>query len=96
MVDRLTEDHARARRLAENLAAIPGIFLDIGLPQTNMLFLSLDPGVPLTANQVAASLAQVGILVSAVSERRFRLVTHFWITDDDISRTTLAFQNVIV
>lgn len=40
MVDRLTEDHARASRLARSLEKIPGITLDPGTPYTNMLYLS--------------------------------------------------------
>ena len=39
MVDRLGEDHARARTLAEGLSSIPQIKLD-GMPATNMVFFS--------------------------------------------------------
>ena len=42
MVDRLSEDHFRARRLAEGLANIPGVVLHMGMPGTNMVFLELD------------------------------------------------------
>jgi threonine aldolase len=95
MVDRLVEDHARARKLAENLAAVPGLCLDVGFPPTNMVFLSLGNGVSLTAEQVVERLARVGILVSAVSARRFRLVTHYWIGDDDVARVAPAFQRAL-
>ncbi len=43
-VARLADDHRRARRLAEGLAALPGIELDLALVQTNMVFLRLVKG----------------------------------------------------
>ncbi len=92
MVDRLAEDHVRARQLAENLAAVPDLHLDVETPPTNMVFLSLGDGISLTAGQVAERLARLGILVGVVSERRFRLVTHYWIGDDDIGSVAPAFQ----
>ena len=45
-VARLADDHRRARRLAEGLAALPGIELDLALVQTNMVFLRLVKGRP--------------------------------------------------
>ena len=44
MVDRLAEDHANARRLAEGLAALPGVVLDPAQVQTNIVILELAPG----------------------------------------------------
>jgi threonine aldolase len=41
MVDRLGEDHIRAKKLADGLRLIPGLVLDAGTPATNMVFLSL-------------------------------------------------------
>ncbi|MBN1145900.1 MAG: low-specificity L-threonine aldolase [Anaerolineales bacterium] len=96
MVDRLAEDHARARRLAQGLAQIPGLALDPGAPQTNMVFLSLaEETAPLTARQVVQRLAERGVLVGAVGERRFRLVTHYWIDDQDIDNALAAFAQVL-
>jgi threonine aldolase len=95
MVDRLAEDHARARKLAENLAAVPGLCLDVEVPPTNMVFLSLGNGISLTAGQVAERLARVGILVSVVNARRFRLVTHYWIGDDEVAGVAPAFQRAL-
>jgi threonine aldolase len=95
MVDRLAEDHARARRLAQGLAAIPGLRLDPGTPYTNMVFAELEPGVAPTAAQVAARLAERGVKVGAVAERRFRMVPHYWIRDNDIDCAIQAFQQVL-
>jgi threonine aldolase len=96
MVERLADDHRRARMLAQGLATIPGLVLDPGTPKTNMLFCSLAEDVPLNAAQVAAALAQRGVRVGVVAVRRFRLVTHYWIGDDDVSHAVDAFRDVLV
>lgn len=96
MTGRLGEDHRRARRLAEGLAAIPGVILDLGLPPTNMVFLTLDAGLPLNAAMVSRRLTEEGIKVSTTGPRRFRLVTHYWIDDDAVVRTIEGFKRVIL
>jgi threonine aldolase len=95
MVPRLKEDHARARRLAEGLGGIPGILLDVGMPQSNMVFCALGDEVPWNASQVVAALARQEVRVGAVAERRFRLVMHYWITNVDVDRAVQAFASVL-
>lgn len=95
MVARIGEDHARAQRLAEGLSAIPGMVMDVGMPQTNMVFCGLGDEVPWDASQVVAALAGYGVRVGAVSERRFRLVAHYWIQDADVDTATQAFASVL-
>jgi threonine aldolase len=97
MADRLVEDHTRASCLAEGLARLSGLVLDPGTPHTNMIFLSLADDGPhsLTAEEVAERLAAQGVLVGVVAPRRFRLVTHYWIDDQDVERTVAAFKKVI-
>jgi threonine aldolase len=94
-IDRLAEDHARARRLADGLAQIPGVQLDPNSPYTNMLFLSISPEIPLGTKQVADLLAERGVLVGAVGQRRFRLVTHYWIEDRDVEQAVEAFAQTL-
>ncbi len=95
MIPRLREDHERAQRLAQGLLSIPGMILDMGMPQTNMVFCALDQSVSWNAAQVAAALAQRGVRVGAIGERRFRLVTHYWISDTDIETAIQAFAEVL-
>jgi threonine aldolase len=95
MVDRLSEDHARARSLAQGLGTIPGLKLEPGTPYTNMVFLNLEEAVPFTAAQVADRLAECGVLVGATGERSFRLVTHYWIDDQGVERTVEAFKTIL-
>lgn len=92
---RLAEDHTRARKLAEGLSVISGLTLDFGLPPSNMVFITLGESVKKTARQVADTLAKDGIRVGVVGERRFRLVTHYWIDDTAVNKTLSAFsQNI--
>ena len=95
MVDRLAEDHARARRLAEGLSKIPSLRLDPGSPATNMIFFTLAESVRLTTGQIEQKLAERGILVSASGPRRFRLVTHVWIKDTDLEPVVTAFREIL-
>jgi len=94
MVDRLAEDHARARTLAEGLSSIPQILLD-GMPATNMVFFSLTDSVKLTVEQIEQKMKNEGILVHATGMRSFRLVTHFWIDDVAVTKTVEAFKAVL-
>jgi threonine aldolase len=95
MVERLGEDHARARRLAEGLRIIGGLELDPPMPQSNMVFVNLSPAVPMNAAQVAERLKAMGIRVMASGPRRFRMVTHYWVDDAGIERTLAGFQAVL-
>jgi threonine aldolase len=104
MVDRLVEDQVRARRLAEGLARIPGLKLEMGTPYTNMIFLGLDDGVWFEAEpgpqvtpavRAARQLAERGVLVGIVGSKSFRLVLHYWIDDEAVDRTISAFEGVM-
>ena len=95
MIDRLNEDHARARRLAEGLRAIPGLVLELGMPTTNMVFVSLAAEVPLSSEQVIQELNARGVRVGATSARQFRLVTHYWVDDAGVEKAIQAFSEVL-
>ncbi len=95
MVDRLAEDHVRARKLAEGLRQNDCIVLDPGTPATNMVFFNLAPHAKLSAPEICDRLEPEGILVSDSGERRFRLVTHCWIDDAAVEKTIAAFDSVL-
>ena len=96
MVDRLGEDHVRARNLAEALSKLPGIVLDAGTPATNMIFFDLAPQVNKSAAEITDQLKSRNILVSASGTRRFRLVTHYWIDDAGVEKAVDAFAKVLM
>ncbi len=95
MTKRLEEDHTRARNLAAKLSQIHGILLDPGSPHTNMIFMGLTDEVKVNAADFAAALKPLGVLVGVVSPRKFRLVTHYWIKDEDINKVVDAFTSVM-
>jgi len=95
MVDRLIEDHLHARKLAEGLSKITGLAMEEGTATTNMVFLTISDHVNYSAKQISSLLEKQGIRVGIVGEKRFRLVTHYWIKDDDINKTIEAFGMIV-
>ncbi|MGL4886792.1 MAG: low-specificity L-threonine aldolase [Aeromonas veronii] len=89
-VTRLADDHRRAKRLAEGLAALPGIEIDLSLVQSNMVFLRLHEG---ESAPLLAFMKERGILFSGYGE--LRLVTHLQINDDDIEEVIDAFTEYL-
>jgi threonine aldolase len=95
MVDRLADDHARAKRLARELQAFNTLSFPLGQPQTNMVFMDLADDYPATLTETVARLAELGVRVDTAGPRRFRLVTHYWINDEGVEKTIQAFKSVI-
>jgi threonine aldolase len=73
MPARLHEDHANARMLAETLAAIPEVEIDLDSVQTNIVIFSLRTRL---ASELVAALKARGLLMSTIGPRALRLVTH--------------------
>lgn len=93
MIERLAEDHFNARRLAEALAAVPGIRLDPEPPQTNIVFWSLeDPDLPVAL--FLQDLEAAGIRALELGRGRIRAVTHYGITTEDVERAAETIQRV--
>lgn len=96
MIDRLEEDHQRAKSLARLLGQIPGILLEPGTPYTNMVFIKFDKSIiPYTAGQVAERMAEFGIKLGITGRFRFRLVTHYWIDDQAIELTAEKLAEIL-
>jgi threonine aldolase len=84
-VDRLAEDHARARELARAAAARWPGSVDVALVQTNIVRIDVpDP------RALLRHFAESGILAVPGSATAVRLVTHADVDDDDIARTVAA------
>ena len=90
MVDRLAEDHANARQLAADLAAIPGVELDPPHVQTNIVIFKVPEGTAVDAFVAAAR--REGVLVAGVGGRRIRAVTHYGISAADCK---MAAQGIV-
>jgi len=86
MVDRLADDHANARKLAEGLARMPGLSIDPAGIKTNIVYFGVDRD-DMTAEQLAARLDAQGARMLPVGAGRIRAVTHYHITAEDIDYT---------
>ena len=80
-VDRLADDHARARRLADGLGGLPGVELDPATVETNILVFAV-PDAPAFCD----ALARADVLVIPLDARRVRAVTHLDVDDAGIER----------
>jgi threonine aldolase len=94
MVDRLAADHANARRLAEGLARLPGLVVDLDAVETNIVMLSIDEE-KVEAESFAAGLRERGVRVGAPSRGRMRLVTHYQVTADDVDWVIRAAEKAV-
>lgn len=95
MVDRLHEDHECAAELGERLRAVPGISLDKGSPNCNMVYIEIDPALGVSAKECESRLHEFGVLVGITDERHFRLVCHYWIKPQQLGKVEKAFRKAL-
>ena len=86
-VERLADDHRRARELAEGLRALPGV--EVETPQTNLVFITVPTAAVAT---LAEYLLARGIRIPGGGPR-LRLVTHLDIDDAGLARTLAVFRD---
>jgi threonine aldolase len=84
-IDRMADDHARAQRLAEGIAAVAPDVVDRSTVDTNMVVLDLS-SAPVDTAALDAACKKQDVLISALGPRRVRLVTHLDVDDDGIDR----------
>ena len=92
MIDRLAEDHENAHALAEGLAQIPGINVDLSKVQTNMVLFSVTNTSSMT--DIMERLKQEGVLVLSAGAQ-IRAVTHYGIERQDIDAALKSFRTVL-
>src|SRR6266581_2604559 len=89
-VDRLADDHRRARRLAEGLARLPGVWLDLATVQTNIIRFDVG-GLGHTSGSFAQAMRARGVKVSGgATPSGVRMVTHRHIDDAAIEQALSA------
>ena len=84
-VERLAEDHAHARALAEGLKGLPGV--TVQAPQTNIVFVDLSPD---KAHGVVERLRAQGVLATGLY--RLRLVTHLDVSERDVEKAIAGLR----
>ncbi|GIV95391.1 MAG: threonine aldolase [Herpetosiphonaceae bacterium] len=94
MVGRLVEDHANARRLAEGLAQIPGLRINLETVQTNIvIFEVLDDRY--TWQSFLEALSRHGVRMGELGYGRIRAVTHYGISADDVDLAIEAVRRIL-
>ena len=91
MVDRLAEDHALARRLAQGIAEVQGLSIDAATVETNLIYFDVTAST-LTAQELATRLERRGVKVLALGPRRLRAVTHHGIEARDVDQALEAIR----
>jgi len=89
-VDRLAEDHERARRLADGLASVPGITLDPSRVETNIVVFDVK-GTGITGEEFGSrTLTHHGVRFSVLGPHTVRAVTHLDVPADGVERALNA------
>jgi threonine aldolase len=91
---RLAEDHASARLLAERLAGLRGVRIDLATVQTNIVIFRMEEDAPDAATVVARAQAE-GVLVSAFGARIVRAVTHLDVSREQCRRAADLLAEII-
>ena len=92
MPKRLHEDHANARLLAEAVAGIEGVAIDLSTVETNIVIFTLRDG---GAAEFVAELKARGVASSAIGTHQVRFVTHFDVSREDCERAARASVEVL-
>jgi threonine aldolase len=93
-IERLAEDHANTRRIAERLATSSKVELDLASVQTNILVFKLGPGAPDAATMVERA-RQRGVLIFAFGPRVVRAVTHLDVSADQCARAAQILLEIV-
>lgn len=96
MVGRLSEDHSNARLLAEGVADIPGVIIDLSAIKTNIVFFQIEVDNGPNSSEIAARLwEQERILIGINGPNTFRAVTHYWVGSEDVDRLVLGLRDIL-
>lgn len=87
-IERLADDHARARRLAEGLQGLPGV--TVQAPQSNMVFIDLPRE---RAAAIVATLRERGVLATGLYQ--LRLVTHLDVDDAGVDHAIAVLRDAL-
>ena len=93
MIDRLADDHANAKRLADGLANIDGLSVDPERIQTNIVIFEVAPTLA-TVQEFMGALDREGVKVSYPGEHTIRMVTHRHIDSGDVDETLSRVSDV--
>jgi threonine aldolase len=93
-IERMADDHRRCRSLAERLAKVPGLGVDLTKVQTNMVYVDTT-GTGLPAKEIVRRLAEAGVLCLDEAPWKLRLVTHLDVDDADVEEAGEIIARVV-
>lgn len=91
MTGRLQEDHDNARYMAEELAKIPGIHVDLSTVEISMVFFTVDKDADWIA-ALPARMLEKGIKASGMEDGQFRFVTNHDVTREDVDHVIACMK----
>lgn len=94
MTERLEEDHQNAKRLANSIAEIDGLTIDLESVRTDIVYFDVDPE-KITAQKLVDELNKRGVKILNLGPNRLRAVTHYGITPEDIDIAADAVRDVV-
>ncbi len=94
MIERLSDDHANARSLAEGLANIKGLSIDPDNVKTNIVFVDIVQS-GMSAQIMAEKLGQEGVRLLPAEPNKLRAVTNYHITPEDIGYALKVFSRLL-
>ena len=104
MLNQIREDHENAKRLAKGIDQIEGLSIDLENIKTNILYFDIDKGTS-RCDELSQQTQNIDIFPFEIEldnirffesqPSRFRLVTHYGITDDDIEKTLLVLRDIL-
>ena len=94
MVDRLADDHENARKLAEGLANMEGLFIDPDVVTTNIVYVDVTHQA-ITTQIMAKRLHSRGIRLLPTGPKRLRAVTNYQVTSSDIDYALDTFLSIL-
>jgi threonine aldolase len=90
----LADDHVNARLIAEQVAAVPGVLIDLATVETNIIVFRLADGLP-DAAAIVGRAQDEGVLVSALGARTVRAVTHRDVSRGDCMRAAERLAAIV-
>jgi threonine aldolase len=90
-IERLSEDHKRARRFAEALETMPSFSVDLETVQSNIVFIGVEKG---SAKSMISEISKHGVEILDTDDSTIRAVFHLHITDEDLERAIAAFEQL--
>ncbi|MBN2244719.1 MAG: threonine aldolase, partial [Candidatus Aminicenantes bacterium] len=94
MIDRLEEDHLRAKKLAREIYQLPGVVLDPDIIETDIIIFNLDRS-DMTISQFLDKLSNLGVLALA-TQGGIRFVTHKDLDDSNVDHAVEAMRSILL